>query len=134
MSESDVRMWTAKMTARLSRRRRVRTDADLAARAARLSREYFGGELRPSSVQWSEQQNSRWGSCTVTTGAIRISARMRDFPSWVVDYVLVHEVAHLRYAGHGPRFWSLVSRYPLTERARGFLIAKGGDLDEDDPG
>ena len=54
---------------------------------------------------------------------------MREFPGWVIDYVLVHEVAHLRYAGHGPRFWSLVQRYPLAERARGYLIAKGGEAD-----
>jgi hypothetical protein len=80
-------------------------------------------------VRWSDQQTSRWGSCTIDTGAIRLSSRMREFPAWVVDYVLVHELAHLRYRSHGPRFWSLVARYPLAERARGYLIAKGGDAD-----
>ena len=42
-------------------------------------------------------------------------------PSWVLDYVLVHELAHLRVPGHGPKFWALVDRYPRTERARGYL-------------
>jgi predicted metal-dependent hydrolase len=41
----------------------------------------------------------------------------------VLDYLLVHELAHLEVPSHGPRFWSLVERYPLTERARGYLMA-----------
>ena len=54
-----------------------------------------------------------------------MSDRLAGFPGWVLDYVIVHELAHLRVAGHGPAFWQLVNRYPMTERARGFLIAKG---------
>jgi len=129
MKAAEEAMWVERMRRRIERAERLPSDAELAARAAMLSERYFGGELRAASVRWSEQQQSRWGSCTVDTGAIRLSARMRGFPAWVVDYVLVHELAHLRYLGHGPRFWSLVNRYPLTERARGYLIAKGGEAD-----
>jgi predicted metal-dependent hydrolase len=130
MSGAEEARWIERMTRRL-RRRPPPGDADLTLRAEQLSGRHFAGELKPSSVRWSEQQSRRWGSCTTDTGAIRLSARMRDFPAWVVDYVLVHELAHLRYRSHGPRFWSLVARYPLAERARGYLIAKGGDGEAD---
>ena len=130
LSEREERKWVELMTRRLSSRRRVRSDVDLLARAKELSRELFGGELVPSSVRWVDNQVNRWGSCTVDTGAIRLSSRMREFPGWVVDYVLVHELVHLRYAGHGPRFWALTNRYALTERARGYLIARGGEDSE----
>jgi predicted metal-dependent hydrolase len=72
-------------------------------------------------VAWSDAQGRRWGSCTVGTGAIRVSSRLRPFPSYVLDYVLVHELAHLLVADHSREFWELVARFPQTERARGFL-------------
>ena len=129
MRAAEEAMWVERMRRRIERAEAGPSDQELARRAQALSRKYFAGELRPVSVRWSEQQQQRWGSCTVDTGAIRLSARMQTFPVWVVDYVLVHELAHLRYRSHGPRFWALVNRYPLTERARGYLIAKGGEAD-----
>jgi predicted metal-dependent hydrolase len=42
-------------------------------------------------------------------------------PDWVVDYVLVHELAHLDEPTHSAAFWGLVDRYPETEKAKGFL-------------
>jgi predicted metal-dependent hydrolase len=83
---------------------------------------YFGGRLRWSSVAFAGQQQ-RWGSCSFTAGVIRISSRAARLPGWVVDYILVHELAHLVHADHGPRFWELVNRYPAAERARGYLMA-----------
>jgi predicted metal-dependent hydrolase len=129
MSLQEEERWVEQMQARMDRRRRGESDDELLQRAQLLSRRYFDGGLQPSSVRWSTTQATRWGSCTIDTASIRISSRMRDFPRWVIDYVLVHELCHLRYRGHGPRFWGLANRYPLTERARGFLIAKGGDVD-----
>ena len=74
---------------------------------------------------------TRWGSCTPTTGTIRISTRIAAFPDWVVDYVIVHELAHLRDAGHDERLLGAGAPLsPQPERAIGYLIAKSGDADD----
>jgi predicted metal-dependent hydrolase len=80
-------------------------------------------------VRWVDNQHARWGSCTPADGTIRLSSRMIGFPRWVIDSVLVHELAHLIEIGHGPRFDALCARFPLTERATGYLLAKGFEGD-----
>jgi predicted metal-dependent hydrolase len=72
-------------------------------------------------VRWVTNQNGRWGSCTPVDRTIRISHRVQEMPDWVIDYVLVHELAHLVVPSHSAEFWDLVARYPKTERARGYL-------------
>ncbi len=103
-----------------ARARRVAGDADLSARAARLADRYLDG-VRPASVRWSTRMARRWGSCTPTDGTIRLSDRLAAFPAYVLDYVLVHELAHLVEPGHGPAFHALVGRFPDAARAEGFL-------------
>ncbi len=122
-TRAEEREWVAKMTDRLAaqEKRRRPSDAALARRATELSEKYLGGLARPASVRWASNQNTRWGSCTPSEGTIRISTRVKGTPGWVLDYVLLHELAHLVEAGHGPRFWSLLDAYPRTERARGYL-------------
>ena len=122
-TSAQEREWVTRMLARLSAqdRRRRPGDADLAARAAELSRRYLGGLAQPASVAWAGNQNTRWGSCTPADRSIRLSTRLQGMPSWVIDYVLLHELAHLIEQGHGPAFWRLLDAYPRTERARGFL-------------
>lgn len=101
------------------------SDEALEKQARELNRKYFDGRLKWQSVRYVTNQNSRFGSCTPDDGTIRLSHRLAGMPSWVRDYVLIHELAHLVEANHGPRFWDLVNRYPLTERARGYLMAVG---------
>ena len=126
------REWVRRMVAKVesSERRRRPSDERLATRAAELSRRYLGGQARPTSVTWSARQGRRWGSCTVAEGTIRISTRVQGMPTWVLDYVLLHELAHLLSAGHGPEFWSLLGGYPHLDRARGFLegVAHASDM------
>lgn len=122
-SRAQEREWVARMAARWQARelRNTLDDTALAARAEELAGRYLVGAPRPSSVRWVTNQATRWGSCTPSTGAIRISSRLQRVPEWVLDYVLVHELAHLVVPGHGPDFWALVGAYPRAERARGYL-------------
>lgn len=122
-SAAQERDWVERMAARLraQEERRSPDDAALARRAAELSTRHLAGRARPTSVRWVANQHARWGSTSTAEGAIRLSDRLRGMPAWVVDYVLVHELAHLIEPGHGVRFWSLVEAYPRAERARGYL-------------
>lgn len=106
------------------------SSVDLVGRATQLARRY--GLPMPESVAWSDRQKQRWGSCSTSEGRIRISTRLADVPEWVLDSVLVHELAHLVEPGHGPGFRELVGRYELTERATGYLMAldRFGEGDE----
>ncbi|HEY0485748.1 MAG TPA: M48 family metallopeptidase [Mycobacteriales bacterium] len=135
-TEAEEAEWVQKMVARLEARERRsrRGDAALATRARELSRRYLGGSVTASSVRWVGNQGSRWGSCTPSDGTIRLSDRLQGMPPWVIDYVLLHELAHLAVPGHGPRFWKLLEAYPRTERARGYLegVAATAGLDLSD--
>lgn len=102
-------------------RRRPASDAALAAHAAELSSRYLGGRAAPTSVRWVSNQKSRWGSATPADGTIRLSDKLRAMPQWVIDYVLLHELAHLLVAGHNAAFWRLLEAYPETQRAKAFL-------------
>jgi predicted metal-dependent hydrolase len=123
MSVAEEQRWVAVMLDKLAAQesRRMPGDAELAARARRLSEQYLGARAVPDTVRWVTNQNSRWGSCTPSEGTIRLSHRLRGMPEYVIDYVLLHELAHLLVPGHGRAFWQLLESYPRTERARGFL-------------
>lgn len=123
MSEAEERRWVGVMLDKLAAQenKRVLGDTGLVERAGRLSAEYFDGRARPVSVRWVTNQNTRWGSCTPVEGSIRLSHRLQGMPEYVIDYVLLHELAHLLVPGHGPGFWRLLEAYPRTERARGYL-------------
>jgi predicted metal-dependent hydrolase len=73
-------------------------------------------------------QSSRWGSCS-NTGVLSFSWRLILAPSYVLDYLAAHEVAHLRELNHSPRFWRLVGQLDADyERAKAWLDAHGTDL------
>ncbi|HVC71984.1 MAG TPA: M48 family metallopeptidase [Acidimicrobiales bacterium] len=96
------------------------SDKDLADRAEVMGELYLDG-VRPSSIRWVANQNSQWGSCSCGSGEIRISDRLRVVPQWVLDAVLVHELAHLVVPDHSPRFRALTERYSRSKEADVFL-------------
>jgi predicted metal-dependent hydrolase len=142
MSKADeqrfVRDMVEKVLAREARASAPRGDEALAARARELAANYLAPVVdqvpEPAAVSWVTNQQQRWGSCTPSTGVIRLSHRLQPMPNWVVDYVLLHELAHLIEPTHSDRFWRLVGRYPVAEKAKGYLegyLAGQGQQDAD---
>lgn len=134
MSEAELAPLIDRLQKRLARRKAHREldDQELERHAQELNRQYFDGKLRWQSVRWVTNQTTCHGSCTPSQGTIRISHRLATMPRFVLDYVIVHELAHLLEANHGPKFWKLVNRFPRTERARGYLMATGLEPTEED--
>ena len=127
LSKKEEAHWVEEMERRLLRVETTRrgpsrtSDAKLLARCVELSDRYFQGRCEPAAVRWVPPMRTRWASCTPVDRTIRVSEHLRQVPAWVLDYVLVHELAHLLVPGHGADFWELVQAYPRTERAMGFL-------------
>ena len=112
---------------RLLTRHRVQSvmgDEELLARAIALSDRYLVG-ARPATVRWVTNQTARWGSCSWYSGDIRLSHRLQVVPDWVLDSVLVHELAHLTHADHSPAFHRLADCYPRHAEAGVFLAGYG---------
>jgi predicted metal-dependent hydrolase len=116
---TELVAWLVERALQRQRPSRV-SDTDLAARAARLAHQYTGG-VQPSSIRWVTNQRSRWGSCTAATGEIRLSHRLQGVPSWVLDGVIVHELAHLVHPDHSAAFHQLCDAYPRQQEATAYL-------------
>jgi hypothetical protein len=140
MARSDIGAYVEELVGRLEARERRsrRTDEELAERARQLSRRYLDARAEPATVRWVSNQHKRWGSCTPADRSIRLSDRLVGMPEHVVDYVLLHELAHLIVPGHGPDFEALLRGYPRLLEARAFLAgvdhALGHGLTEDGDG
>jgi hypothetical protein len=110
--------WIAKQRARVERER-ARPRADLPPDVVKAARVRAASELparlRELAVQHGcrvarisiRNQRSRWGSCS-PNGHICLNWRLVLTPDWVRDYVLVHELMHLKRMDHSPKFWKLV--------------------------
>ena len=113
------------MLAKLERKTKARPldDASLRSRADSLNATVLDGQARIGSIRWVSNQRSRWGSCTVSTGDIRISDRLKEVPDYVLDAVIVHELTHTFIPDHSREFYEWADRAPRAERARGYLEA-----------
>lgn len=110
-------------------------DAALEERANVLAELYNDGVLA-SSVRWVKNQQARWASCSPATREIRISSRLRQCPEWVIDAVLVHELAHLQEADHSTAFYEIANRHPRQGDSglflEGYALGLGLRIEEGD--
>jgi predicted metal-dependent hydrolase len=103
----------------------------LRARVHEINRQHFGAGLGEISLR---DNTSRWGSCS-PDGSISLSIRLLFMPQGILDYVIVHELAHTRYRSHGPRFWALVEKaVPDHKERRKWLRENGWKYPESDLG
>lgn len=73
----------------------------------------------------------RWGSCTIKDN-INFNWRLIKAPMYVVDYVIIHELAHLLEANHTPRFWNIArAQSPKMDKAKQWLLENGQILEDD---
>ncbi|MBI5399907.1 M48 family metallopeptidase [Candidatus Saganbacteria bacterium] len=112
-------------------RKELNAQVNLHEVAEKLNQKYFAGQIKFASIAYSTRQTRVFGNCNWRNGSIHISSVLAKMPPWVRDYVVVHELAHILEPNHRSGFWALVNRYPLAERARGFLLAKGWPEEED---
>ncbi|MCK9594915.1 MAG: DUF45 domain-containing protein [Candidatus Omnitrophica bacterium] len=112
-------------------KKQLNRDKDLRTVASELNRKYFQGKLTVNSIEYVTDQKSKFGCCNYHKKAIRIAHCIAAMPEWVRDYVVVHELAHLLVPDHSRAFWDLVANYKLAERAKGYLLAKGIDHNEE---
>lgn len=128
MSEEEEAEWISKMKKKVEAKnikKHLGSGDYLKKRIDEFNRKYFENKLTISSIKFVTNQSKVSGSCTPARGCIRISHRLAGMPKWVLDYVIMHEMAHLLHPNHSKAFWSKVNEYKYAERARGFLICKG---------
>ncbi len=133
MRGEEERKLIEKMKERIERKKQkkqLNKDDFLTRRFNEFNRDYFQGKLNVNSIKFVTNMEIVRGSCTPNKGTIRISHKLLDMPKWVLDYVIIHEMAHLLYPDHSKQFWKKVGEYKYTERARGFLMAKGMEAED----
>lgn len=123
--------WVASHMARQERRRENHPEPDEAQRLEYIRRakaslpgkvEYYGAlmGLRPAGITITGAR-TRFGSCSAK-GRLSFSWRLMQYPEAAVDYVVVHELAHLRYMNHGREFYALIGKYMPDYKARRKLL------------
>lgn len=116
-----VNHYAALFAKKFAKKEGQRNNSFLQKRARLLSGKYLKKRLPGYQIGWSERQSKIFGICNRKTKNIKISSRLKRAPLWVVDYVILHELSHLIYLGHGKDFWQAVSQYPKTALAKAFL-------------
>lgn len=124
MGMPNVLKYVDSLMERAMKRRKHPSEEELLERANYLNAAYLEGLAKFTSIRWVANQNKRWASVTLATGEIRVSDRLKKVPQYVLDSVIIHELAHtIAPDGHNAEFWSYANRAPQAERAAGYLEA-----------
>jgi predicted metal-dependent hydrolase len=124
VSDRELDTVVRQLARRLVRRERARkvNHADDALALVRRVALRFSDPPKVEAASFSTNQRGRWGSYSPRTGTVRLNAALRQMPSWVLEAVVAHELAHAVHRDHSPEFWQLVRQAcPATDRARAFL-------------
>jgi len=106
---------------RRQRAREVNGEHDALGLARKVARR-FPNPPKIATARFSTNQRARWGSYSTRTRTILLNAALRQMPSWVLESVVAHELAHIDHPDHSAAFWDLLRRVcPETDRARAFL-------------
>ena len=91
-----------------------------------INKHYFGHAVKSLRLKYNK---SNWGSCS-NSGNINLSTRLLMAPQWVLDYVIVHELAHMNEMNHSKKYWTIVEKvYPEYKKAEKWLKAYGSTCD-----
>lgn len=123
--------WIARAQARQRARLEAHPEPDTARQAEliRRAREELPSKvahyaqkmgLKPAGIRITSAR-TRFGSCSAQN-RLCFSWRLMDYPDAAIDYVVVHELAHIVHKNHGPRFWSLVEQYMPDYRTRRAML------------
>ena len=77
-------------------------------------------DVVPASINW-RNMSERWGSCTTVDRTIRISDRLIGSPNYVLNYIIFHELIHLRIPGHDQDFYNYLNRFTDQQKCEAFL-------------
>jgi predicted metal-dependent hydrolase len=133
MHREEERKIIEKMKEKIEKKKQkkqINNDDYLITKFNEFNVKYFQGKLKVNSIEYVTNQERVNGSCTPNKCTIRLSHKLLDMPKWVLDYVIMHEMTHLVHPNHSKAFWIKVGEYEYTERARGFLMAKGMEKTE----
>ncbi|MDA3839141.1 MAG: M48 family metallopeptidase [Candidatus Delongbacteria bacterium] len=131
-SYEDVKVFLNKFLKKLVRKDIIlNNDKELLSRAKKLKKKFLP-DAPDFTIVFQKSLTRIWGKCFTNQRKIVINPILGTYPKWVLDFVIVHEIAHLLVPNHGKEFRSLVDRFKLKERAVGFLMAKGMKEDSDE--
>ncbi|PID29536.1 MAG: hypothetical protein CR982_02400 [Candidatus Cloacimonadota bacterium] len=132
ISNEELNFFIEKAVSNFEKKKSIKNSENyLKERALFLKKKFFVENLPNFELYYSTKMGrGSWGICYSSRGVITLNHKLSTYPEWVLDYVIVHEMAHFIYQDHSRKFWEIVSRYPLKERAIGFLMAKASEIKE----